>query len=36
MRKYRIREGSFLDLMRYAAAGFVFSVGLGLLYMSAF
>lgn len=30
MKKYRIREGSFIDYFRYGAAGFVFFMMIAL------
>ena len=32
MKRYKIREGSIADYGRYALTGFVFFVGLALLY----
>lgn len=35
MKKYRVREGSFIDYARYALTGFVFFVGLALVAVGA-
>lgn len=32
MKRYRVREGSFMDYARYAITGLVFFVGLALVY----
>ena len=31
MKKYRVRQGSFMDYFRYGMAGFVFFVALALV-----
>lgn len=33
MKKYRVREGSVIDYMRYGASGLVLFVGLALMYV---
>ena len=33
MKKYKVREGSVIDFMRYGASGLVLFVGLALMYV---
>ena len=36
MKKYRVREGSLIDWLRYGAAGLVFGVIMGIVINSAY
>lgn len=36
MKKYRVREGSFIDFSRYGVAGAIFGVIMGIIINSAY